>query len=69
MVLDERINDSARMLNELSHFLHLSFGKDSGIVKMSEEMEHLSAYVKLMQERYENKFEFITEIEKDTQDC
>lgn len=69
MILDERTQDSAKMLNELSRFLRLSFGKGNGIVKMSEEMECLTAYVKLMQDRYNKEFEYSMIVEENTYDC
>ena len=54
------------MLNELSRFLRLSFGKGTGIVTMEQELECLNAYVKLMQDRYEGAFTYTVDVEADT---
>ena len=66
MILDEKTQESARMLNELSRFLRLSFGKGTGIVTMAQELECLNAYVKLMQDRYDGAFTYSVDVEEDT---
>lgn len=68
MILDEKTQESARMLNELSRFLRLSFGKGTGIVTMAQELECLNAYVKLMQDRYDGAFTYNVDVEEDTLD-
>ena len=60
MILDEKTQESARMLNELSRFMRLSFGKGTGIVTMAQELECLNAYVKLMQDRYDGAFTYLS---------
>ena len=68
MILDEKTQESARMLNELSKFMRLSFGKGTGIVTMAQELECLNAYVKLMQDRYDGAFTYSVDVEEDTLD-
>ena len=68
MILDEKTQESARMLNELSRFMRLSFGKGTGIVTMAQELECLNAYVKLMQDRYDGAFTYSLDVEEDTLD-
>lgn len=66
MVMDQRSEDSVWMLNELSRFLHLSFGKNNDIVPLAEEIEHVRAYVFLMEKRFDKKFRVALEIEEET---
>lgn len=66
MILDEKTQESAKMLNELSRFLRLSFGKGTGIVTMEQELECLNTYVKLMQDRYDGAFTYSVDVEENT---
>lgn len=69
MVLDQKTEDSAWMLNELSRFMRLSFSKGNGVVPLSEETEHIRAYLGLMQKRFTNEFKVIYELEEKAENC
>lgn len=69
MVLDQKTEDSVWMLNELFRFMRLSFSRGNGIVPLSEETEHIRAYLGLMQKRFTNEFKVIYELEPETEDC
>lgn len=65
-ILDQNTQESVKMLNDLSRFLRLSFGKGTGIVTMGQELECLGAYIKLMQGRYNNSFAYSPSVEENT---
>lgn len=65
-ILDQNTQESVKMLNDLSRFLRLSFGKETGIVTMEQELECLGAYVKLMQGRYNDSFTYSLSVEENT---
>lgn len=69
MALDKRTEDSVWMLNELSRFMRLSFSRGNGVVSLSEETEHIRAYLGLMQKRFTNEFKVIYELEEKAESC
>ncbi len=69
IVMDKRMEDGVWMLNELSRFIRLSFSKGRHIVPLSEEIEHIKAYMGLMQKRFTNKFSIIYELDETALEC
>lgn len=64
IVMDKKMDEGAWMLNELSRFIRLSFTKGKHIVPLSEEIEHIKAYMGLMQKRFTDKFSILFELDE-----
>jgi two-component system sensor histidine kinase YesM len=53
---------SAEMIKELSKLMKISLSRGRELIKLEEELEHVAAYIKLQQHRYEYRFSFKVEI-------
>ena len=69
MVLEGVTEDSVWMLNAFSKYFRLSLSKGRDVVKLSEEMELVRAYLGIMQKRFKGRFEARFDIDPDVEDC
>lgn len=63
MVLDQRNDEAAQMVNSLSKYLRQSINKGPGIIPLREELELSRTYISIMQTRFKNRFTVNFEIE------
>ena len=63
MVLDQRNEEAAQMVNSLSKYLRQSINKGPGIIPLREELELSKTYISIMQTRFKNRFTVNFEIE------
>lgn len=63
MILDQRNDEAALMVNTLSKYLRQSINKGPGIIPLREELELSKTYISIMQTRFENRFTVNFEIE------
>lgn len=59
----------AEMTKKLSKFLHLNIIRDSEIVRIREELEHVGYYIDIQNVRYNNRFEYIADFDEDLLDA
>lgn len=69
MILDQKNEDAAGMVNSLSKYLRQSINKGPNIIPLREEMELSRTYLAIMQKRFENRFQVNYEVEEGTLDC
>ena len=69
MVLDEKNDEAAWMVNSLSKYLRQSINKGPGIIPLREELELSRIYLTIMQKRFDNRFEVSFEVEDVAKDC
>ena len=69
MVLDEKNDEAAWMVNSLSKYLRQSINKGPGIIPLREELELSRIYLTIMQKRFDNRFEVSFEVEDAAKDC
>ncbi|MHA6528823.1 sensor histidine kinase [Paenibacillus sp. BAC0078] len=55
-------NASAEMIKELSKLMKISLSRGRELIMLEEELEHVSAYIKLQQHRHDYRFRFTIEI-------
>lgn len=63
MILDQRNEEAAQMVNSLSKYLRQSINKGPGIIPLREELELSRTYISIMQTRFKNRFTVNFEIE------
>lgn len=63
MILDQRNDEAAQMVNSLSKYLRQSINKGPGIIALREELELSRTYISIMQTRFKNRFTVNFEIE------
>ena len=63
MILDQRNDEAAQMVNSLSRYLRQSINKGPGIIPLREELELSRTYISIMQTRFKNRFTVNFEIE------
>ena len=63
MILDQRNEEAAQMVNSLSKYLRQSINKGPGIIPLREELELSRTYLSIMQTRFKNRFSVNFEIE------
>lgn len=63
MILDQRNDEAALMVNTLSKYLRQSINKGPGIIALREELELSKTYLSIMQTRFKNRFTVNFEIE------
>lgn len=61
--------DVERAIIALSKFFRMSITSDSNLVKLKDELEHISSYLLIQQIRYQNSFVFEFEIEPSILEC
>lgn len=69
MILDQRNEEAALMVNTLSKYLRQSINKGPGIIPLREELELSRTYISIMQTRFKNRFTVSFEVEDAAQDC
>ena len=69
MILDQRNEEAAVMVNTLSKYLRQSINKGPGIIPLREELELSRTYLSIMQTRFKNRFTVSFEVEDEAQDC
>ena len=69
MILDQRSEEAATMVNTLSKYLRQSINKGPGIIPLREELELSRTYISIMQTRFKNRFTVNFEVEDAAQDC
>lgn len=69
MVLEGVTEDSVWMLNAFSKYFRLSLSKGKDVVKLSEEMELVRAYLGIMQKRFRDRFDTRFDIEPGLEEC
>lgn len=69
MVLDQKNDEAAWMVNSLSKYLRQSINKGPSIIPLREEMELSRTYLVIMQKRFENRFQVNYEVEDAALDC
>lgn len=60
--------ESAEMIKELSKLMKISLSRGRELITLSEELEHIKAYIKLHEHRYEYGFQVVWEIDPDVLD-
>ena len=63
MILGQKTEDAAWMVNALSRYLRQSINKGPSIIPLREELELSRTYLEIMQKRFENRFTVNFEIE------
>ena len=63
MILDQKNEEAAQMVNTLSKYLRQSINKGPGIIPLREELELSKTYISIMQTRFKNRFSVNFEIE------
>lgn len=63
MILDQRNDEAALMVNTLSKYLRQSINKGPGIILLREELDLSKTYISIMQTRFKNRFTVNYEIE------
>ena len=63
MILDQKNDEAAQMVNTLSKYLRQSINKGPGIIPLKDELELSRNYVSIMQTRFKNRFTVHYEIE------
>lgn len=63
MILDQKNDEAALMVNTLSKYLRQSINKGVGIIALHEELELSRNYISIMQTRFKNRFTVSYEIE------
>ena len=63
MILDQRNEEAAQMVNSLSKYLRQSINKGPGIIPLRDELELSRTYLSIMQTRFKNRFTVNFEIE------
>ena len=63
MILDQKNDEAAQMVNTLSKYLRQSINKGPGIIPLREELELSRTYISIMQTRFKNRFTVNFEIE------
>lgn len=63
MILDQRNDEAALMVNTLSKYLRQSINKGPGIIPLQEELELSKTYISIMQTRFKNRFTVNFDIE------
>lgn len=63
MILGDKTDDAAWMVNALSKYLRKSINKGPSIIPLGEELELSRTYLVIMQKRFENRFSVEFEIE------
>ena len=63
MILDQRNEEAAQMVNSLSKYLRQSINKGPGIIPLREELALSRTYISIMQTRFKNRFTVNFEIE------
>jgi two-component system sensor histidine kinase YesM len=63
MILDQKNEEAAQMVNTLSKYLRQSINKGPGIILLREELELSKTYISIMQTRFKNRFTVNFEIE------
>lgn len=63
MILDQKNDEAAQMVNTLSKYLRQSINKGPGIIPLREELELSRTYICIMQTRFKNRFTVNFEIE------
>ena len=63
MILDQKNDEAAQMVNTLSKYLRQSINKGPGIIPLKDELELSRNYVSIMQTRFNNRFTVNFEIE------
>lgn len=63
MILDQKNEEAAQMVNTLSRYLRQSINKGPGIIALREELELSRTYISIMQTRFKNRFTVNFEIE------
>lgn len=69
MVLEGVTEDSVWMLNAFSKYFRLSLSKGKDVVKLSEEMELVRAYLGIMQKRFKGRFDVRYDIDPGLEEC
>jgi two-component system sensor histidine kinase YesM len=67
MILDQKNDEAAQMVNTLSKYLRQSINKGPGIIALREELELSKTYISIMQTRFKNRFTVFFEIEEAAQ--
>ena len=68
MILDQKNDEAAQMVNTLSKYLRQSINKGPGIIPLREELELSRNYLSIMQTRFKNRFTVNFEIEDAAQE-
>ena len=63
MILDQRNDEAAQMVNTLSKYLRQSINKGPGIIPLRDELDLSRNYISIMQTRFKNRFTVYFEIE------
>lgn len=61
--------DVGSMVKDLSKLLRIGLSKGKSIITVSEELEHVQAYIRLQMKRYPGVFEVFWEIEEGVESC
>ncbi len=67
MILDQKNDEAAQMVNTLSKYLRQSINKGPGIIPLQEELELSKTYISIMQTRFKNRFTVGFEIEDEAE--
>lgn len=62
-------NDVSRIILNLSQLLRISLENENQIISLEQELENTRLYIEILQLRYENKLEFVWEIEPELKNC
>lgn len=69
MILDEKKDEAATMVNTLSRYLRQSINKGPVIIPLREELELSRTYLSIMLARFQNRFQVSFEVEDEAQSC
>ncbi len=69
LIKRERKKDAVEMINSLSCFFRHVARSDDPVVMISEEIEHINHYIKIMKMRYGDQIDFIWDIDQELMAC
>lgn len=69
MILDQKNDEAAQMVNALSKYLRQSINKGPGIIPLRDELELSKTYISIMQTRFKNRFTVNFEVEDTAEQC
>ncbi|WP_181592493.1 sensor histidine kinase [Paenibacillus sp. YN15] len=67
--LDSGNQDVGAMVKDLSKLLRIGLSKGKSIITVSEEMEHVQAYIRLQMKRYPGVFEVFWDVDEGLENC
>ncbi|MFC5469590.1 sensor histidine kinase [Cohnella suwonensis] len=69
LALANQQREMSDMIGALGKFFRIALSQGSEVIRVSEEVEHVNAYVRVQQFRFRDKFNWISEVDEDTKEC